>query len=285
MLKENTKDWFMKKMYIIALSCVLIHQTASAMQGLFDKDLFEAAQTGKATEFAELLKAKGSPEKIVHTVNKQDGNGWTLLHWIAYDEKKDQEIIPVLLANGALIDRKNRNGETPLHLAATFVNLVAMRTLLASKADVNMVAEFMGWTPLHYACRPQRIGADKSATLLLDAGAAADPVDNYKQTPLHLASCKHLDLVKILLQRGANIHAQNCDGRTPLHLAILHHELPIISFLLDSGADLNAEDNTGKTPLAYAQETKAQGNIQGFHFACQFDNLLEKANNTHYKKD
>lgn len=41
---------------------------------------------------------------------------------------------------------------------------------------------------------------------------------NNFQTPLHIASVKgHLDLVKLLVSNGADIHAKAFDGRTALH--------------------------------------------------------------------
>ena len=55
--------------------------------------------------------------------------------------------------------------------------------------------------------------------LLLDYGANVDAQDSDKWTPLHAAAtCGHLNLVKILINRGANLLAVNTDGNMPYDL-------------------------------------------------------------------
>ena len=61
-------------------------------------------------------------------------------------------------------------------------------------------------------------------------------------TPLFVAcQCNHLDVVKELLDRGADIHAQMVDGATPLFITAQngHHEL--LKFLLKKGADVDIQ--------------------------------------------
>jgi len=74
-------------------------------------------------------------------------------------------------------------------------------------------------TPLHFAAQGQHF---QIATLLLDAGATVDVQDNNRNTPLSNAvfsSKGRGDLIKLLRQRGANPHAANNYGVTPLSLA------------------------------------------------------------------
>ena len=52
------------------------------------------------------------------------------------------------------------------------------------------------------------------------------------------------------LDAGADVHARNGIGSTPLHNAALGNDNPaVITALLDAGADVHARDNTGSTPL------------------------------------
>lgn len=52
--------------------------------------------------------------------------------------------------------------------------------------------------------------------LLLDNGANVNAEDSEKWTPLHAAAtCGNLNLVRILIQRGANLLAVNGDGNMP----------------------------------------------------------------------
>merc|ERR1712029_1119195 len=78
---------------------------------------------------------------------------------------------------------------------------------------------------------------------LLDRGANIDAQNKYGLTALHVAANKnHLDVVKELLDRGANIEAQDkYGGRTALHLAALWNHLDVIKELLDRGANIDAQ--------------------------------------------
>ena len=55
------------------------------------------------------------------------------------------------------------------------------------------------------------------------------------------------DMVKVLLQNGANVNARDCDGRTALHVNIASPK--IIDLLLEHGADISARDDHGRTVL------------------------------------
>lgn len=55
--------------------------------------------------------------------------------------------------------------------------------------------------------------------LLLDYGANVNAQDSERWTPLHAAAtCGHLFLVKLLISRGANLLAVNADGNMPYDL-------------------------------------------------------------------
>ncbi|KAI9716824.1 MAG: hypothetical protein M1812_005164 [Candelaria pacifica] len=74
-------------------------------------------------------------------------------------------------------------------------------------------------------------------------------------TPLHIASdIGLLDICKILLDAGANVHACNILKRTPLHLAAKQGRDMVCKALLDAGADVNALTARKTTPLHLAAE-------------------------------
>ena len=74
---------------------------------------------------------------------------------------------------------------------------------------------------------------------------------------------KRADLVKLLLEHGADPKLQDRDGATALHFAAQAQLSEIVQLLLDKGAPVDAKDHLGNTPLFKALTTfrgEADGN-------------------------
>lgn len=70
---------------------------------------------------------------------------------------------------------------------------------------------------------------------------------------LILAAERHdTTAVRQLLNRGANLHARNAQGRTALLAATSRNYIDIARLLIDAGADVNAQDNQLDSPLLLA---------------------------------
>ncbi len=73
--------------------------------------------------------------------------------------------------------------------------------------------------------------------------------------PLYLSIFHNqIEVVRLLLEGGADVNAIDDTGVTPLHLAAYHGRLKIAQLLLERGARINERDNNNKTPLIWAIE-------------------------------
>ena len=91
--------------------------------------------------------------------------------------------------------------------------------------------------PLHYAalCGVQDVAAFLINERLQDVNVRGF---DKKETPLHVASrLGHVDIVRLLLEHGADAQAQDDDKRTPLLLASLNGHLEAARVLLEHGAN------------------------------------------------
>ncbi|KAK0051497.1 ankyrin repeat domain-containing protein 50 [Biomphalaria pfeifferi] len=88
---------------------------------------------------------------------------------------------------------------------------------------------------------------------LIDKGAEVNRQDNKGLTALHIASkyCT-FDFVNVLIKYGALVNLKSHDGSTPLHQAVRNED--IVKLLLENQANVNLEDNLGNTPLSLASD-------------------------------
>ncbi len=63
-----------------------------------------------------------------------------------------------------------------------------------------------------------------------------------------------LEVLKELIQKGADINARDSNGMTPLMVAVESGNLEAVKLLLESGALINEQDKTGRTPLMFSAD-------------------------------
>ena len=205
-----------------------------------------------------------------------DENGWTDLHYAAMLNRPD--LVRLLLDGGAEVDVRllddgerfserlrrtlrafgfagtfddwNRDGETPLYLAAGYSDSVEVVALLLDRGATLEAVNRHGNTPLYEAARHN--ASVEVVALLLDRGADLEAVNNNGSTPLHGAAFGNdsVEVVALLLDRDADLEAVNNGGWTPLHHAAWNNaSVAVVELLLDRDADLEAVNNGGWTPL------------------------------------
>ena len=200
----------------------------------------------------------------------------TPLHYAAGHNKP--EVVALLLDEGANIEARTEKGATPLHTAARYNNLEMVALLLDRGANVEAREDDgpLQASPKGLLLRTLLV----SLTLALEAWesslapdkekwepdkeAIADSLDGPdmiyrigRHTPLHYAAgYNKLEVVALLLDKGADIHALSTLGITPLHFAARYNTPEVVVLLLDRGAPPDALDNGDFTPLYYAEKNE-----------------------------
>jgi ankyrin repeat protein len=124
-----------------------------------------------------------------------------------------------------------------------------VKTLIAKRGNLNEVDEDDGNTMLF---RASKEGNLEIVRLLVEGGADMDKADYDGRTPLYVA-CKygHIKIVQLLLDAGADIDKEGWRVGTPLWIASEKGDLKIVKLLIEKGANLDIEGNLG-TPLYIA---------------------------------
>jgi ankyrin repeat protein len=150
----------------------------------------------------------------------------------------------------APVDNTAQGPNEALFSAINSGRVADIREALLKGADVNS-ANSAGRSPLMEASAftPQGKAIDM-VRLLLDKGADIDATDRQGFTPLAWAAQKgSAKVVALLLDQGAKVDAKDAFGRTPLMKAASTACLSCVRALIEKGADPNLADDQGKTAL------------------------------------
>jgi ankyrin repeat protein len=134
--------------------------------------------------------------------------------------------------------------------AAALGRLERVRALLADDPSLATAPSPDGFSALHY---PAFFGRGEAAALsraLLDAGADvnARSQNDFAVLPIHSAVAGgHDSVVAVLVEAGADVHATQRHGWTPLQGAAQNGSLPSVERLLAAGADPAARNDDGAT--------------------------------------
>ena len=162
-----------------------------------------------------------------------------------------------LLAEGAGVDARDAGGVTALVAAAYGNHVEVARLLLDAGADVNAKDET---EQSAYLIATSEVGDDtRLLELTLANGADVDAKDSYNGTGLIRAADRgHVAIVERLLETEIEIDHVNRLGWTALLEAIIlgggdRRHTDVVRLLVDAGADVNLADAEGVTPLAHAR--------------------------------
>lgn len=151
----------------------------------------------------------------------------------------------------------NQKDERPLSKASESGNLEIVQYLLQTGKNSQETLNDALWALCEARPKPDTL---KIAQLLLDSGAQVNSQAGfYNTTPLHGAARNgSLELVKLLVSKGAKINAVDKEFSMPLAKAVQADNLEIAKFLLEHGADktINHADTEFQTAIFKARSAK-----------------------------
>ncbi|XP_063909989.1 protein phosphatase 1 regulatory subunit 12B isoform X4 [Zophobas morio] len=225
--------------------------------------------------------AAGDKEEVLRLldngadINTANVDGLTALHQACIDD--NSEMVEFLVDHGADVNRGDNEGWTPLHATASCGFLYIAKYLIEKGANVAAVNND-GELPIDIAeCQKmedllneeiKKRGIDCEAArneekriMLQDAKEwlstkspmVDEPHPKNGATALHVAAAKgYTDVMKLLLQCGADIDSQDFDGWTPLHAAAHWGHKDACQILAENLSDMDAKNYVGQTPFDLA---------------------------------
>ena len=162
----------------------------------------------------------------------------------------DPAVCQVLIDAGADIETKDYMGRSPLHWACRSGALDVVKLLVKAGAGVR-VTDNKGYTCL---IRASEHGRTETVRYLVNLPQVdLRHKDNESYTALHCAAgAQHADVVKVLIDAGADIEIKNELGRPPLIVACHSGALDVVKLLVKAGAGVRVTDNEGYTCLILA---------------------------------
>jgi ankyrin repeat protein len=216
---------------------------------------FHWAVEGGNEEVVELLLVHGAD------VNVEDYTGFTPLQ---RSFENGDEIVAQQLLDQDAVFTIHRFGPNPFYQAARWGNKRMLSMLLERGPDINEF-DSDGIAALHQAVLN---GESTSVQLLLDLGANSNAMSNdpcNKIAPLHLVPDIHGErIVKLFLNRGANLEAQDYSGRTPLYVSCQSGFVENVLLLIEMGADIWVKNYSGGTLLHAAVESGSEAMVRLF---------------------
>ncbi|MDT9721950.1 ankyrin repeat domain-containing protein [Paenibacillus sp. ClWae2A] len=92
--------------------------------------------------------------------------------------------------------------------------------------------------------------SDELVRWLIEQGADINARDKYQRTPLHAHASHWSGNVPLFLELGADLDAVDYQNETPLHAAVSGYRTKVVQELVNQGATINVENKQGNTPLA-----------------------------------
>ena len=181
-------------------------------------------------------------------VQLPDHDGWTALHYFA--ENGSYELVK---SAGIDINLKTIRGENCLHIAAQFSQFNLCKTLISKHNFDVQLPNPDGWTALHFFAKN---GSYELIKVVADMGADINLKTNEGKNCLHIAAdWGHFNLCKTLISKHKfDVKLPDHDGWTALHYFAKNGSYELVKLAVDKGADINLKTTEGKNCLHIAAD-------------------------------
>ena len=222
-----------------------------------DNALLVATQgTRRETTPLEAYKYLVEEIKLKPTFTTKSGEN--VLHFLA-GKQNQTEIINYFLSKGVDANQVNKDGNTPVMIAAGARETAVLELLLPKVKNINL-QNLKGESALTMAVRS---GTPEAVALLLNKGADVNVKDkdgnnlgvylvqSYRPAGREANAAKDPfeAKIKLLQDKGLNLAAAQKDGSTLYHFAIAKNDLALLKKLASLNIDVNAKNKDGLTAL------------------------------------
>ncbi len=233
------------------VAAFLIARGADVNERSCGHDIFNATPLHVAVlymdaELVKLLLENGADVNVVSA----EPEGTPLLFAVKSGNK---EIEKLLLAHGAVVTEKVEQARPPsedeqmVHSAVLYADLSAVSGMIEQNPKLLEARNEEQFTVLDSAAKEGHLEMVK---FLIAKGADVNAEDNSNGTPVRWAACNgSIEIVKELIKAGADLDPSPGKVESPLQCAAGAGHKDVVELLLKHGADINGVDKQGRTGL------------------------------------
>ena len=230
-----------RRIRVLGLVCFTTTVVGAVVGAAADSRLVDAAAR-QDTEAVRALIDEGVD------VNTRHADGATALLWTTHWD--DHEAVRMLLDHGADPNAADDHGVTPLIRATENASVKMVETLLVARADAS-AAQANGLTPLMVAAHTGSVEVVQ-ALLAHGADVNAATAETEATALMWAVAVPHRDIVRELLESGADVSPSSTKGMTPLLTAAANGDIESAKLLMADGAGVNDVGSDGTHVLPFA---------------------------------
>lgn len=181
--------------------------------------------------------------------------GWAETPLVQALNNEDEDMVRLLVQNGANLEEKDWHGHSLLGRMVTAKKPKMVKLILALGADSNAANQWKETALLEAA----KIGDLESMQALLEHSADANAPDTWGERPLNIAVRKNnLDMLQLLLKYNANpMHGSHWGSRSAFMQAVTANRAKALQAFIDKGYQFDFPIWNKQTPLYFAFEKGA----------------------------